>query len=422
VELRARHRELGGVTLPTAGDDNPFIRYRTLMRAHHVALAGGMSDVEYVDMVAALDERVAKVDGHGFRVTPLAGCPSLARATGVAGVWIKDETGNVAGSHKARHLMGIAIAILVRERLARKPMSPDSSASTNHQRLAIASCGNAALAASVVARAAGRSLDVYVPTWADEKVIARLEELGATLHRCARAADGPPGDPCYHRFREAVRAGALPFTCQGPENGLTIDGGKTLAWELATQLSSEPAPDRLCIQVGGGALASSLIQGLRDAVRMGALTRLPVICPVQSEGGHPLERAWHRITAGIQRRQREEPDAKRATDDELKHAAAHRSEYMWPLEHEPKSVASGILDDETYDWLQIARGMLDTGGSAVVTDDETILRARDEARDATGIQVDATGASGLGGLFTLAKQRQLDAGERALVVLTGVQR
>ena len=47
-----------------------------------------------------------------------------------------------------------------------------------------------------------------------DEYAARLprRELGATLTRCARTPDSPPGDPCYHQFRVAVQAGALPFT------------------------------------------------------------------------------------------------------------------------------------------------------------------------------------------------------------------
>ena len=55
-----------------------------------------------------------------------------------------------------------------------------------------------------------------------------------------------------HRFHEAVGRGALPFCCQGSENGLAIDGGTTLGHELASQLSVAGwDPDRLFVQVGG---------------------------------------------------------------------------------------------------------------------------------------------------------------------------
>ncbi len=35
---------------------------------------------------------------------------------GDGGVWVKDETGNVSGSHKGRHLMGVLIHLAVMER------------------------------------------------------------------------------------------------------------------------------------------------------------------------------------------------------------------------------------------------------------------------------------------------------------------
>ena len=76
----------------------------------------------------------------------------------------------------------------------------------------------------VVARALDRDLEVFVPTWADPPVVDRLRDLEATIRVCERR-EGEVGDPCYLRFREAVSEGALPFTCQGTENALTIDGG-----------------------------------------------------------------------------------------------------------------------------------------------------------------------------------------------------
>src|SRR5258707_6908878 len=77
-------------------EPNPFVRYRRLTRAWQTAMAIGMRDGDFVGVVRELDGRVAGVDGRGFVETPLELRPD--------GVLIKDETGNVAGSHKARHL------------------------------------------------------------------------------------------------------------------------------------------------------------------------------------------------------------------------------------------------------------------------------------------------------------------------------
>jgi len=76
-------------------EPNPFIRYRQLTHAWNTAMALGITDSEFVALVRELDERVAAVAGVGFVETP------LCRGS----ITIKDETANVAGSHKARHLM-----------------------------------------------------------------------------------------------------------------------------------------------------------------------------------------------------------------------------------------------------------------------------------------------------------------------------
>ena len=85
--------------------------------------------------------------------------------------------------------MGILLYLAVIERMADAPPP-----------LAIASCGNAALAAAVLARAAARALQVFVPPERRAAVVARLHALGATVDTCPRAP-GEPGDPCVHRFR-----------------------------------------------------------------------------------------------------------------------------------------------------------------------------------------------------------------------------
>jgi hypothetical protein len=59
--------------------------------------------------VRSLDDAVARVDGRGFRVTPLRPAPAIAGALGLAEAWVKDETGNVGGAHKGRGLFGILL-------------------------------------------------------------------------------------------------------------------------------------------------------------------------------------------------------------------------------------------------------------------------------------------------------------------------
>ena len=400
-----------GTAFPSGGDANPYLRYRALMHSHHAATARGMSDAAYVDLVGSLDEAVAAVAGRGFRATPFFRSRELSEALGFSadgGVWVKDETGNVSGSHKGRHLMGVLIHLAVMEECGLLDAG-------NRRELAIASCGNAALAAAVLAAACGWRLTVFVPPEADASVVRRLRDLAATVVTCPREG-GRRGDPAYLRLREHVDRGALPFTTQGPENGLAIEGGQTLGYELVSDLAGGGL-DHLVVQVGGGALASASLQALREAAERGALGALPRVHTVQTCGAHPLERAHARVRALLP----DEPDPG-AVRRAVAQAAAHRSAFMRAWETPPRSVATGIVDDETYDWRAVVEGMLLTGGRPLVVSETALVEAHALAAAATGIGVDPTGSSGLAGLPELRRSGEIGDRDRVAVLFTGRQR
>ena len=409
--VMTRALDLTHLSFPAGAESNPFIRYRTLFHAYHLARALGWTDADHVALVERFDAAVAAIDGGGFRTTPFARNAALSDRLGFAhdgGVYIKDETGNVSGSHKARHLMGTLLELEV---AAAMDAGVGSAA---HARFAIASCGNAALAAAVVAAAARRDLDVFIPPDAHPAVVARLRALGAQLTVCAREP-GVPGDPTYRRLRAAIDAGAIGFTCQGNENGFAIEGGLTLGYELAADLAAMGTSlDHLCLQVGGGALASSCIGGLAEARALAATTLNPRIHPVQSRAAAPLARAHERLAHRL--------DSDDPTENDIAWAAHHRSAFMWPWESEPHSVATGILDDETYDWLAVVRGTIASRGWPVVVDEATLIEANEVARATTGIDVDPTGSAGLAGLLELRRHGRVGSNETVAVIFTGVQR
>jgi threonine synthase len=403
-------------SFPQGAETNPFVGYRDLSRSYHLARTNGIVDSAYVDIVERFDKEVAGVDGRGFVETPFARAAELSDRVAVE-MWVKDETGNVSGSHKARHLFGLLVHLRVVDELGWTSEPPPD--------LAIASCGNAALAAAVVARAGGRTLRVFVPTSADPVVVDRLGSLGAHIEVYPREA-GVPGDPTYHALERAIADGALPFTCQGNQNGLSIEGAHTIGYEMASTLAADGVSlDRIFIQVGGGALASAVMAAFAEAQELGVIERLPRFHAVQTVGGFPLKRAYDRL---LERIGVDDADELRErfddgeVQDALTYAARHRSEFMWPWEEEPKSVAHGILDDETYDWLAVVRGMLRSGGTLVVVDEVTLERANALGREATGIDVDHTGSAGLAGLIALREQGDVGRDERVAVVFTGARR
>lgn len=371
-------------------EQNPFVRFRKRLDSYDVVRQGNMTDDAFVELVVELDRAVAEADGHGhgFVDTPVIDGTELASAAGLdIDLVIKTEPHNIGGSHKARHLMGVAIHLRVAEVLGE----------TLPDRLAIASCGNAAIGASVIAKALDRPLDVFVPTWADASVIGRLEELDASIQRCERRP-GEAGDPCYLRFSEAVASGAAAFSVQGIDTPTTFDGGRTIGWELAEQVD---ALDAIYVQVGGGALATSTGMALNEGGGPSVS-----LYPVQAEGCAPLRRAWDLLAPGF----------------DFAAAEASPESYMWPWEN-PQSYATGILDDVTYDWLPLLQETRASGGEPIVAPEALMIGAHDMARDVTGVPVCSTGVAGFAGLLHQPPERA--EGERkpkVALLFTGIDR
>lgn len=373
---------------------NPFIAFRRYLAVDALGASLGLDDATRERVIADADARVAGICGTGFTFTPLARNDALSDELGFSadgGLWIKDETHNVGGSHKARHIFTELLHLLMVEEAGVAPWNR-----ATRPNLAISSCGNAAIAASTLAKSVDWPIEVFVPPSASDEVLATLRSLDAHVTVCPRRDADPPGDPCVHRFREAVAAGAVPFGVQGTENFWCLDGGRTIGWEMVTSL--ERPLDRVVVQVGGGAFASCIGSALRS------VGIHPALSLVQTEGCAPLARAWERAQA----------------TGGARNAGARWDSCMWPWESEPHSLADGILDDETYDWIGCLDAMADTGGSPIVARESTVVRAYEMARDLTSINVSPTGAAGLAGVLEM--RNSLAADERVAVIFSGVRR
>lgn len=370
--------------------DNPFIRYRQRLDSYRRAIEHGWSDQRFAQLVNQIDEAIASVDGHGFETTPVTAYGQLH--PGDDQVWVKDDTNIVGGSHKARHLFGVALA--------------EAVDGTGTGELAIASCGNAAIAASVIALAIGRPLRVFIPTWADQAIVDILRTNRAQIEICPRHPD-EEGDPTYLRFMEAISTGSTPFSVQSTATPTTLDGGRTMGWELADQLVEAGVTGELglFVQVGGGALAAATWQGLSEGLGHHSNIR-PVLFAVQTQACAPLARAWEQLINEIG----PDPAARLAA------ASANPDIYMRPWGPIGPSEATGILDDETYDWLPILAGMLESNGEPIVVDETTVVAANQRARAITHIDVEPTGTAGYAGLLATRRPGQ------AAVLFTGVTR
>ena len=376
-------------------DENPFLAYRQWLAVDAFGESIGLAEDARIRIISDLNSAIVRVGGVGFHRTPLQRANALSDSLGfsaVGGIWVKDETHNVAGSHKARHLVTEMIHLLMAEEAGRAPWS----SLAQRPPLAIASCGNAAIAASTIAAAVSWPIAVHVPVAAAHEVVSTLQSLNADIRVCPRVDTDPAGDPCVYRFREVVSSGAIPFGVQGTENAWCLDGGRTIGWEIMEQMDNRV--DRVFIQVGGGAFASCVASSLKS------VGVHPKLHAVQTEGCAPLARAWENAQAS----------------GGARNAGPRWSSCMWPWESEPQSLADGILDDETYDWIGVLDGMADTGGSPVVASELSVVASHRMANELTDVHVSPTGSAGLAGVLEMRENIEDD--ERVVVVFSGVQR
>ncbi len=432
------------------GERGSFRVFRSAMSSHLLAGEQG-----YLAMLESLNENLLAYTDLTFEATPTLRARTLEHALGRAGaVFLKDETVNVAGSHKARHLMGTLLYLEAHRRLAQETMKTP---------LAVYGCGDAAVAAAVMARVGEYPLHCFVPNEVSPEVEDALRANGAFVNKVARTA-GSLGDPCHAAYRQAVAEREfLPFACAGPENWSAIEGGRTLGYELAMQLTSQPGDatlrlDHMVLQVGGGAFARAVVEALESCVEWGLLPSLPRIHAAQPAGGFPFVRAYALLlaavadAAGLECDLEYDPDGdpeeetttlrewlaedpeqagaiaaharehftSRPVQEVLTRAVLRPWEYMWPWDvGAPASLAHGILDDVTYDWFYLAAGMLRTGGLPVALEEDVLAQARELAWTQTTARPTATGAAGLAGLMTLSAHGHIAATEPVGLVFTG---
>ncbi len=432
-----------------SGDRNSFSLYQGLLGSRDLLGADRFSI-----LLDYFRKPMATYEGKCFEVTPLTEAPGIREILrGQGRIWIKDETDNITGSHKGRHLMGTLLYLEVLRLLRQK---------TDKRVLAIYSCGNAALAAAAVARAGSYELHAFVPRDMNPAIQQMLVDRDAAVERIPRDETGE-GDPCYLAFREAVeQKGWLPFACSGPDNWSNIEGGETLGGETVLQLREAGAePACMVLQIGGGALARAVAQAWDLLRRIEIVDTTPRIYVCQSEGGFPFVRAYYRMLKriadhnGLPMDWNYDPKAdpadqldrlrgyaaadmgqvialsafvqenfeKDAVQKPLARAVTHRNEFMWAWDGAaPRSAAHGILDDETYDWYDLLRAVLKSGGKAEILREGVIQKAHHMARTRTGIRVSATGSAGLAGLLQLRESGDISDDEDAVLFFTGVDR
>lgn len=316
--------------------------------------------------VAGFDERVDLGEG-GTPLVRLTRPESLLPGAPLDGVklWLKDESGNPTGSFKAR---GLSLAV----NRARELGAPG---------LQLASAGNAALALTAYAAAAGLPTRVALPEDTPKTVFDRCRSHGAevlsspgTLVEAGKLLEqGAEGYWGISTLREPYR----------------VEGKKTTGLELAEQFGWN-LPDWIVYPLGGGTGIVGMHKAFDELERLGLIgAKRPRLVIVQMAGCAPIVRAFGRG----------EPSA--ATWE-------NPATEVWGL-RVPKAIG---------DFL-VLRAVRASGGLAVAVEESRIAELTERAARHAGLLIGPEGAAVLAAIEDLARDGAFLPGERVVGFQTG---
>ena len=321
----------------------------------------------------APEHRVSLGEGE----TPLVPLPRWGAAIGLARVFAKLEYANPTGSFKDR---GMSVLVSLAKRGGAQHLTEDSS-------------GNAGAAAAAYAARAGMTCTVYAPESAPAAKLRQIRAYGAELVLV-------PGS--RSAVTQAARdAGTSPgaYYVAHTENDDFLHGNRAFAWELSEAWRESTFDVELAAveawhvvtPAGGGALLQGAWLGFTaDEVALRALgLPLPRVHGAQAAAVAPIARAFE---LGL-----DEPA---------------------PIEARP-TVCGGIQLEKPAHGRAILRAIRESGGSAVASEDDAVLRERDRLAQLEGIYCEPTSAAALAGLAQLAAKGRIKPHEVVVVAVTG---
>jgi threonine synthase len=305
--------------------------------------------------------------------TPLVQAVRLGRTLGLDTLLLKDETRNPTGSFKDRMLaVGVARALEL-----------------GKGTVAVQSSGNVGAAAAAYAAKAGLRAKVFVPRTATDEKILQTQMYGAQVFRIDHTSPAAIFDLLVWACREF---GWYLVSTAAIYNPFTLEGAKTIAYEIAEQTAFD-LPDWVIVPVGGGGTIGSLWRGFLELRTLGLVDRLPRLVGVQAAGCAPFVEAIRQGRTA-------------------KEALAHR----WP---QIDTVAGAIADDTVFDAHVALPAVRESGGTAVSVPDEATLAMEAALAAAEGIFVEPAGATALAAAQALLAEGRIRREDRVVCLLTG---
>lgn len=282
------------------------------------------------------------------------------------GVWMKDESGNPAGSFKSR---GMSMAVSAAKGLGAR-------------RLVVPTAGFAGAALSAYGAKAGLQVTIAMPRDTPSAIVEECLSNGAKVHM----VDGTIADA--GRWLAENREDGE-FDVSTLKEPYRVEGKKTMGYELFEQFGFA-LPDVVIYPTGGGTGLVGMWKAWDELEQMGWIDdRRPRLVCVQSSGCAPIVSA---------------------------HRAGASATEPWP---NPVTKAYGLRVPAPIGGFLCLRAIRETEGTAVAVPDPVLLDTTEEMAASTGIDMCPEGGAAWAAYRELRESGWIGPEEKVVVWNTG---
>lgn len=242
-----------------------------------------------------------------------------------------------------------------------------------------ASTGNAGSSLAGICASQQQKAIIMVPASAPVAKLTQIMMYGATII---------PVDGTYDDAFDLSVAATAKFGWYNRNtafNPLTIEGKKTVAFELFSQLGLR-LPDRIFVPVGDGVILSGVYKGFEDLLNLGFISNIPILVAVQAEGSDNLVRNIWR-----------QPFAMK----------------------ESKTIADSISVNAPRNFYMAEKYIQKYQGEYITVSDEEIISASSMLASNTGIFTEPASAAAFAGMMKYRQQSRIEPESTNVVLLTG---
>ena len=247
------------------------------------------------------------------------------------------------------------------------------------QTIVAASTGNAGSSLAGICAAQHQKAIIMVPKAAPAAKLTQIVMYGASI-----VPVNGTYDDAFDLSIEATKEFGW-YNRNTAFNPLTIEGKKTVAFELFDQMNRN-IPDRIFVPVGDGVIISGVYKGFEDLLEMRIIDKMPTIVAVQSEGSQNIVHNMNTKTFEIL----------------------------------PSStIADSISVDIPRNFYMAKDFLTKYNGETVIVSDDAIVAASSVLAKNTGIFTEPAAAAAFAGMQSYIEQGKIEENSNNVVLLTG---